>query len=135
MASIRTEVPVADTEQPLLSFGPFGVSVCDGPYGIFKWQKKNVTIIELTDRCIRGVDNRGLGWLFRFRSWGTDSSFEIPYAAIVSVQVQPHPARLGLMQVLDVKYRDGEQVREKAIASYNGRIQSAYAILQYHAPS
>jgi hypothetical protein len=134
MASIRTEVPVADTEQPLLSFGPFGVSVCDGPYGIFKWQKKNVTIIELTDRCIRGVDNRGLG-LFRFRSWGSGSSFEIPYASVVLAQVRPHPARLGMMQVLDVKYRDGEQVCEKSIASYNDRIQSAYAILQSHAPA
>ena len=77
---------MAQTEQRLYSFGPFGVSVCDGPYGIFKWQKKNVTVVELTDRCIKGIDNRGLG-LFRFRSWGSDSSFEIPYASVVSAQV------------------------------------------------
>ena len=131
---MRTEAPVAQSEQRLYSFGPFGVSVCDGPYGIFKWQKKNVTVVELTDRCIKGIDNRGLG-LFRFRSWGSDSSFEIPYASVVSVQVRPHPARLGMMQVLDIRYSEGEQVCEKSIASYNDRIQSAYAILQSHLPS
>jgi len=125
---------VADTEQRLYSFGPFGVSVCEGPYGIFKWQKKNVTLIELTDRCIRGVANRSFGFL-KLPSLGRDPSFEIPYAAIVSVQVMPQPAGLGLMQVLDIKYREGEQVCEKSIASYNDRIQSAYAILQSHAPS
>jgi len=128
------EVPVADTEQRLYSFGPFGVSVCEGPYGIFKWQKKNVTAIELTDRCIRGIANRSFGF-FGLRPQGQDPSFEIPYASIVSVQLRPHPARLGLMQVLDIKYREGEQDCEKSIASYNGRIQSAYAILRRQAPS
>jgi len=38
-----------DAEQLLLSFGPFDVSVCEGPYGIFKWQRQNVFLIELTD--------------------------------------------------------------------------------------
>ena len=124
-----------DDSGPLLcSFGPFGVSVCNGPYGVFKWQKKNVTVVELTDSCIRGIVNRSFGFFGR-RSQARDSSFEIPYAAIVSVQLRPHPARLGLMQVLDITYREGEQVCEKSIASYNGRIQSAYAILQRHAPA
>jgi hypothetical protein len=108
--------------------------VCEGPYGIFKWQKKNVTVIELSDRCIRGIANRGFGFL-KLPALGRDPSFEIPYAAIVSVQVLPQPAGLGLMQVLDIKYREGEQVCEKSIASYNDRIQNAYAILQSHVPS
>jgi len=125
---------VAQSEQRLYSFGPFGVSVCDGPYGIFKWQKQNVTVVELTDRCIKGIASRSFG-LFGRRPSRQDPSFEIPYASIVSVQLRPHPARLGLMQVLDIRYRESEQVREKSIASYNGRIQSAYAILQRRAPA
>jgi hypothetical protein len=121
-----------DMEQPLLAFGPFGVSVCDGPYRVFKWQWQNVFVIELTDRCLRG--NRrtrfGLGG-----SRGRGSSFEIPYAAIMSVKLLAHPARLGLMQVLDVIYRDDRgAVREKSIAAYNQPATSAFSILQRYAP-
>lgn len=124
---------MADTEQRLFAFGPFGVSVCEGPYGIFRWQKQNVTAIELTDRCIRGIPGRAFGFLRR-RSRPGSPSFEIPYAAIVSAQLLPHPARLGLMQVLDITYREAERVREISIASYNERVEKALTILQRNAP-
>ena len=124
---------MADAEQQLFAFGPFGVSVCDGPYGIFKWQKQNVTIVELTDRCIRGTPGQSFGF-FKLRSRLGGASFEIPYDSIVSAQLMPHPARLGLMQVLDIKYREGERACEKSIASYNDRMEKALAILQSHTP-
>jgi hypothetical protein len=122
---------MVDTEQPLLSFGPFGVSVCEGPYGVFKWQRQNVFRIELTDQCLRGSRRSGFPLLSRPRRGG---SFEIPYGALISVKLSPHPARLGLMRVLDIIYRDAQGVREKSIAAYNGPAESAFAILQRHAP-
>lgn len=125
---------MADAEQQLFAFGPFGVSDCEGPYGVFKWQKTNVTKVELTDRCIRGIPTRGFSFMGR-KPRGGGPSFEIPYAAIVSVELAPHPAHLGLQQVLDIKYRDGEQIRERSIAAYNDPAQEAFAILQRHAPS
>jgi len=122
-----------EAEQVLLSFGPFGVSVCDGRYGVFKWQARNITIVQLTGACIRGTFSRRLGFLTP-PSIGRRGAFEITYASIVSVEIRPHPARLGLMQVLDVTYRDGGELRVKSIASFNGTIQNAYAILQRFAP-
>ena len=98
-----------DTEQPLLSFGPFGVSVCDGPYGVFKWQWQNVFLIEFTDHCLRG--SRRFRFPF-FRHSRGGASFEISYPTIISVRLSPHPARLGLMQVLDITYRDARGARE-----------------------
>ena len=120
-----------DTGQPLLSFGPFGVSVCDGPYAVFKWQWHNVFQIELTDHCLKG--SRKLRFL-RFTRPRGGASFEIPYAAIISVKISPHPGRLGLMKVLDIFYRDAEEVREKSIAAYTQPAESAFAILQRYAP-
>jgi hypothetical protein len=120
-----------DTEQPLLSFGPFGVSVCEGPYRVFKWQWQNVFLIELTDHSLRGTRR------FRFPLLGRSrggASFEIPYAAIISVKLSPHPARLGVMQVLNITYRDAQGVRQKSIAAYNRPAESAFAILQRFAP-
>jgi hypothetical protein len=125
------EVRVVDTEQLLFGFGPFGVSVCDGPYGVFKWQWQNVFAIELTDRCLRGSRRSRLS--FGRRSRG-GASFEIPYGAIMSVKVSPHPARLGAMQVLDITYRDATGVREKSIVAYNRPAETAFAILRRFMP-
>jgi hypothetical protein len=120
-----------DTEQLLLSFGPFGVSVCDGPYAVFKLQWQNVFLIELTDHRLRGSRTSGFS-LFR-RSRGR-TSFEIPYDSIISVKLAPHPGHLGVMEVLDIIYRDSEDIREKSIAAYNGPADNAFAILQRYAP-
>jgi hypothetical protein len=119
-------------EQLLLSFGPFGVSVCDGPYAVFKWQWQNVFAIELTDHCLRG--SRRLRFSLGRRPRG-GASFEIPYDTIISVRLSPHPARLGAMKVLDITYRDATGVREKSIAAYSRPAKSAFAILQRFAPT
>jgi len=131
IAECSEEVRIVDTEQLLLSFGPFGVSVCDGPYGVFKWQRQNVFVIELTDRCIRG--SRKPPFSLRRRS-RAGASFEIPYDTIISAKCYPHPARLGAMRVLDITYRDATEVREKSIAAYDRPAESAFAILRRFAP-
>ena len=122
---------MVDTEQLLLSFGPFGVSVCDGPYAVFKLQWQNVFLIELTDRCLRGSRRSSFPFFRRSRGGAT---FEIPYDAIVSVKLLPHPGHLGVMEVIDITYHDLQEVREKSIAAYNGPADSAFAILQLYAP-
>jgi hypothetical protein len=114
--------PPADAYQPeqvLLSFGPLGVSVCKGSYSMWKWQRKNATVIELTSLGIRGVPVRGLA----------SRGFEIPYSSIVSLRVYGHPARLGLMQVFDVHYRAGTGVEELSICAYKRDVRHACDIL------
>jgi len=127
------EVGVVDSEQTLLSFGPLGVSVCDGAYRVFKWQWQNVFRIEFTDRCLRA------SLTIRFPLFGhgrKGASFEIPYAAVVSMRLLAHPTRLGVMQVIDITYRDaqGPGVHEKSIAAYNGAAESAFAVPRSFAP-
>jgi hypothetical protein len=125
---------MTDAEELLCTFGPFGVSMCDGPYGVFKWQKTNMTRIDLTDTCLRAVIQRAFG-PFGGRPSRKAPLFEIPYASIVSVRLLPHPARLGLQQVLDIVYREGDDTREVSIAAYNTPAEKAFAILQHYAPS
>ncbi len=48
------------SEQVLQRFGPFGVSVCEGSYGIFRWHWENVFVIELTDSCLRGIREKSI---------------------------------------------------------------------------
>jgi hypothetical protein len=116
----------------LLSFGPFGVTVCDGPYSMYKWQRKNVTIVELTNTGIYGIPNKKFG-LFKLPAqrlpFAGRVQFEIPYASITSVQVYPHPAQLGLMNVLDIQYREDDRVSEKSICSYLNNIRRAEEVI------
>ncbi len=124
---------MAEAEQLLRAFGPFGVSVCNGPYGVFKWQKTNMTRIELTDTCIRAVIQLAFG-PFGGRRSRKAPLFEIPYASIVSTTLLSHPARFGLQQVLDIVYRAGDDTHEVSIAAYNAPAKEAFAILQRYAP-
>lgn len=128
-----TEGSIENTETTLLTFGPFGVSVCDGPYSMFRWQRKNVTIIEVANVRIRGFPNHSLGF-FRLRPIRR-SSFEIPYSAVLSLEVYPHPAGLGLMRVLDIKYRQGGMIGEKSICSYSQNIEKAYQLIRPLVPA
>ena len=126
---------MGDEEALLCAFGPFGVSVCNGPYGVFKWQKTNMTRIELTGTCIRAIIQRAVG-PFAGRRSRKGPLFEIPYAAIVSVRLLPHPAHLGLQQVLEIVWHEGDNTtREVSIAAYNDPAKQAFAILQEHAPA
>lgn len=118
-----------DPERLLLSFGPLGVTVQEGPFGLFRWHWTNVHAIELTDRRIRGSRR------FRFLSFKHPrggAAFDIPYAAILSVKLLPHPWPLSLMKVLDITYRDAQGISEKSIATYTARAEQAFAILQHH---
>ena len=116
-----------DTEQTLFSFGPFGVSVWDGPFGIFKWHWENVFVIEITDRCLRG---RRKWRLLSFPRPRGGAPFEIPHASVTSVQLMPHPSPLSLMKVMTITYRDAQGPRVRSIAAYTASAERAFSILQ-----
>jgi hypothetical protein len=124
--------PAAATsaESLLFSFGPFGVSICDGPYSMFKWQRKNASFIEMTNLRLYVVPNNVPG-LFKLPAVLPSSrgSLQIPYSSITSFEVYPHPAGLGLMEVLDIRYVEGGTRSEKSIASYKDRIERAAGII------
>ena len=122
------QAPAAETL--MYSFGPFGVSICDGPYSMFKWQRKNTSTIELTNRRLCMVPS-GMTGLFKMPAAlpSSRASFQIPYSSITSVEVYAHPAGLGMMDVLDIKFVDGSTAKEKSIASYRDRIAQAAVII------
>lgn len=120
-----------DLEQPLFSFGPFGVSVWNGPFGIFKWHWDNFFVIELTAGGLRGRRK----WRFlTFPLLRGGSPFEIPYASMTSVQLRPHPSPLSLMKVITITYRDPQGERVRSIASFTASAERAFGILQRFVP-
>ncbi|MEJ5187494.1 MAG: hypothetical protein WHT46_10505 [Candidatus Geothermincolales bacterium] len=117
--SITSQAGAQQPERVLFSFGPLGVSVCKGCYSMWKWQRKNSTVIELTTLGIKGVPRCGL----------SSRAFEIPYSSIASLQVYGHPARLGLMQVLDIRYWTEAGIQELSICTYNQNVLRACEVL------
>jgi len=130
-------LPPQGQEYVLLSFGPFGVNTCNGPYSIWRLHRKNSTIVELTNLHILGIANTrlGIGKLVPIikTSRMPPASFEIPYASIISAQLYPHPLNLGMMKVLDIRYRVGESIAETSICYYNHTLERAYDIVRAHA--
>lgn len=127
----------APAEQVLYTIGPFGIELWDGHFSIWKWQRRNSVIIELTNLRLCAVPNRSFGFLTVPASKVTPAPsvpFSIPYASITAIEVFPHPAGLGLMDVLDIKYKEGPRDVEKSIASYKNNIAQAYSIVMNARP-
>jgi hypothetical protein len=120
---------MSDRPQASLSFGPFGVSVCDGAYAVFRRQQQNSIRIELSGDAIRGIRTHGLGPLRRRRADGPPA-FAIPYTAISAVTLEPHPAHTGLQQVLEIRYVEDGVAKAKSIAAFDRPARAAYAILK-----
>jgi hypothetical protein len=124
---------VSDQGQVVYSFGPFGTAVCPGPYGIFKWQKSNMTRVELTDACLRGRKKRSF-FIFGNSSPGGQVLFEIPYGNISLVRRYDHPAKLGVMDVLEFTFRSGAEQKVLSIAAYKGPAAQALEVLRRYVP-
>lgn len=129
-ASVAPPAAPDPSEQLLFRFGPFGVDLCNGPYRIFStWHRMHSAIIELTDRRLYAMPNRRFpcpGLYYIAHPWGTRLPMEIRYADIISIELQKHPSPIALMDVMDIKYREGGVVMEKCIASYADTIRRAY---------
>ena len=126
----QTGPDVGGSERVLFSFGPFGTDICDGPYRVFRtWHRTNATVIQLTNARLRAVPARRFGLLSVPATkypQGVRPSFEIPYASIVSMEPAEASSPIALMEVLDIRYRDGDSVQEKSIAGYKPAIRRAY---------
>lgn len=125
---------MSDPEQTLFAFGPFGVSVCRGPYGVFKWQQTNITRVELTERRIRGLKQRAFGVFGRSHS-GRDPVFDIPYVAILGVRRLPHPAGLRVQDVLELTHSVDGEPSVLSIAGYKQPIEDACRVLGRFVPA
>lgn len=128
--------PVSDhtgVERVLYFFGPFGVSLCEGRYSVWKWHTKNTTTIELTNRRILGLANTRRG-LAKLRSGPGAPAFEIPYDSVVAYELHRHPSPVAFQDILSIRYRDGDAVREKSIAMFRHELHEACAILERFAP-
>jgi hypothetical protein len=124
---------VSDVEQVLYTFGPFGTSVCDGPYGVFKWQRTNTVRVELTDRVLRGRKQRSFFVFNPLHSSGK-VLFAVPYAGVLLVRRTPHPAKLGLMDVLELTFSVGDGEKVLSIAGYKDPVDKALAVLRRFVP-
>lgn len=87
-------------ERDVLSFGPWGVSVCFSRPGTFVWTQQNNTKIALTDRRIYGV-----------ASFSGTPRFEAPYNAITFSE----NINFALFKVLYIQYREAERSKEVSI--------------------
>jgi zinc-ribbon domain len=119
-------------EAVLFSFGPFFVDISEGPFSPWKWHRRNSFIVELTNVRLCVLPNTRFGLLTVPAAkypWGVRLPLEIPYASIISVDVNPHPAPISLMHALEIRYRDGDKVKQKCIASSSYNIAHAHQII------
>ncbi len=123
-----------EQEQVLFTIGPFGTAVCKGPYGVFKWQKNNITRVELTPTRVLGRKKRSF-FIFGNSSPGGPVVFDIPYAGIRLLRRYDHPARLGVMDVLEFSYDAGAGEQVLSVAAYKGPVAQALEVLRRYLPA
>ncbi len=126
-------VDPAAVERVLYFFGPFGVSLCDGRYSVWKWHTKNTTTIELTNRRILGLANTRRG-VAKLRSGPGAPAFEIPYNSVIAYELHRHPSPVAFQDILTIRYREGDAVREISIAMFRHELHEACEILGRFAP-
>ena len=106
-----------DQEKEILSFGPWGISVCFSRPGLFVLTQQNNTQITLTDRRIYGI-----------ASSSKKVRFEIPYRTILYSE----NINFALFKSLYIQYQDSERTKEVSImgnfANYDNIAQASKLI-------
>lgn len=133
-ASAKAEAAARQNRETLLfSFGPFGVEVCEGPFSVWKPHRRNCFVVELTDTRLCLVASTGFGFFsvpaLRY-PWGVRLPLQIPCSSVISAEVCRHPSPISLLEVLDVRYREGESEREISIAARRGNVRRAREIIE-----
>ena len=96
----KTLIETQNKENAILSFGPWGISVCFGRPGLFVLTQQNNTKITLTNRRIYGV-----------ASFSGKLRFEVSLKAITYSE----NTTFALFKVLYIQYREGESIKEVSI--------------------
>jgi hypothetical protein len=106
-------------EKEILSFGPWGISICFSHPGLFVLTQQNNTRITLTDRRIYGV-----------ASFSGKLRFEIPHKAITYSE----NINYALFKVLYIQYQEAEKIKEVSImgnfANYSNIAQASALIIK-----
>ncbi len=121
-------------ERVLYFFGPFGVSICEGHYSVWKWHRRNATTVEFTNRRILGMATTRPGFA-RLRAGSGGPAFEIPYDSIVSYELNRHPSPVAFQDILTIRYKFDDGVQEKSIAMFRHELHEACMVLQQLAPA
>jgi hypothetical protein len=93
-------IETQNKENDILSFGPWGISVCFCRPGLFVLNQQNNTKITLTNRRIYGV-----------ASFSGKLRFEVSLKAITYSE----NITFALFKVLYIQYREGERIKEVSI--------------------
>ncbi len=114
-------------ETELYSFGPMLVNVCFGRPGTFVLMHKNDTKIILTNQRIYGSS-----------SLTNSTRFQVPYSAILAKESFDYRLNFGLWNVLWLKYKEGEKIKEVSIMCFGPnslQINDALKIVNAHLSS
>ena len=112
-------------EKELLTFGPIGYSITNGPWGLFAWECRNRMRFVITSRHFRSFST----------FWGVTKApqLNIPHEHLLSVSHRPAPPiSWGIMELLTVKFREGNTAREVNISGVRDTIIRAHDILKWH---
>jgi hypothetical protein len=106
-------------EREILSFGPWGISICFGRPGLFVVTQQNNTRITLTDKRIYGV-----------ASFSSKLRFEVYHTTITYSEI----INFALFKVLYIQYSEAEKVKEVSImgnfANYGNIAQASEFIIK-----
>jgi len=115
-SSCGKQLKVQQVEERLLSFGPWGISVCFARPGFFVMTQQNNTTVTLTNEQISGSASSG------------KPRFVIPYKAITKKEHTSY----ALFKVLYLEYQDEGKTKEVSIMgnfSNYGNIQRAFDLI------
>ena len=114
----------SNLETELYSFGPWGVNVCFSRPGTFVLMHKNDTKIVLSNQRIYGVT-----------TLTNSTRFQLSYSDILARENFDYRLNLGLWNVLWIKYKEAEKIKEVSImcfGSNSAQITEAYKIINVH---
>jgi len=119
----KSLLPV-NQEAELYSFGPWLVNVCFSRPGTFVLMHKNDTKIVLSNQRIYGVT-----------TLTNSTRFQLSYSDILARENFDYRLNLGLWNVLWIKYKEAEKIKEVSImcfGSNSAQITEAYKIINAH---
>jgi len=111
-------------ETELYSFGPWLVNVCFSRPGTFVWMHKNDTKIVLSNQRIYGIS-----------TLTNSTRFQVSYSDILARENFDYRLNLGLWNVLWIKYKEAEKIKEVSIMCFganSAHIAEAYKIISAH---
>jgi len=106
---LQPATAAGSTEQELLRFGPFGVSIARKRPGVFVPVMKNCTEVVVTDRRLIGL--RKPGCLAPLLGCGSGPTFDVPWTEVMAAERADFLGNRAIW----FQYRSGGQTAELAV--------------------